>query len=107
MGIPLRVLRPKWLADPGREQMGIELDCPRHPDAERVQVWFINPGDGGAPAPDDGRQMLHMASDSEDGLEGLTLLPFGGAAYRPIRVGHWFGWLIEGELNECRVMSVN
>lgn len=107
MGVPLRVLRPQWLAGAGRERMGLELDCPRHPDGERIQVWFSNPGDQGPPAEVDGMRLLHVASDEEDGLDGLTLLPFGGAAYRPIRLGHWYGWLIEGELSEARITGVN
>lgn len=102
MGTPLRALRPRWLALPGREHMGIELDCPRHPDGHRVELWFANPGDTG-PAKD--ASASYWVASSCDDLNTLTLLPWQGAPYLPIRIGHWAGWLVEGELNEARVLG--
>lgn len=102
MGVPLRVLRPRWLAEgEEREHMGIELDCPRHPDEHRVQLWFENPGDGDAPKPGATAFLLSCCD-----FEELTLAPSAGAAYRPLHIGHWHGWVVDGELSECRVTGV-
>lgn len=100
--MPLRVLRPSWLALPGREHMGVELDCPVHPDGHRVELWFENPCDGGPPAAGKALCWLASACDFED----LTVVPMGTAPYRPLVVGHWTGWLIESNLQECRVVGV-
>jgi len=105
--VPLSLLRPRWLALEGREHMGLELDCPRHPDGERVQVWFENPCDGGPPIEVQGSRLwLASGCDEEGSLHEVTLLPGGGASYRPVQLGHWWGWLIEGQLSECRVTGV-
>lgn len=104
--VPLRVLRPQWLKDPGREDpVGVELDCPRHPDQHRALLYFENPSDGGAPSPRAPRgAMCHLASLPDE--TELTLLPLGPAPYQPLSIGHWSGWLIEGHLTECRVVGV-
>lgn len=103
--VPLRLLRPKWLAEDGRERMGLELDCPRHPDGHRLQVWFANPGDGGLPKAGAGRRLwLANCCDMKD----LTLMPASGEAHEPIRLcEHWRGWIIDGELGEVRIAGAD
>lgn len=106
MGVALRYLRPKWLAEPGREHMGLELDCPSHPDApHRLRIWFENPGDGGPPSPSAHPPRLAWLASACD-FDELTVVPSGTAPYRPLEVGHWSGWLIEGEISEARIVGI-
>ena len=100
IGIPLKALRPKWLADVDREHMGLEMDCPRHPDGHRVQLWFANPGDGGAPRFGASYWVTSLCE-----LEELTLSATDGAGHRAIKIGHWTGWLADGQLFEATFPS--
>lgn len=102
--VPLRLLRPKWLAAEGREHMGLELDCPAHPDGHRVSVWFANPGDGGPPREGE-RYYAWLAACCD--FDELTLMPENGEAHQPIRLcDHWRGWVIDGQLGEARILGV-
>lgn len=100
-------LHPEWLADPGRSRMGLRLDCPRHPWApERAVAWFENPGDGGEPK-SGSHVLVTLLGDEDEDFGSLTLVASGG--YPPdccIQLGHWFGWLADGQLTESLFSGV-
>lgn len=84
--------------------MGLELDCPVHPDGHRITIWFVNPGDGGPPK--EGAPHQAWLANCCD-LAELTLMPPNGEAFQPVRIcEHWRGWVIDGELGEARITSV-
>lgn len=106
-------LRPKWLSDsnnPGSEKWGIEFDCPcgtppatcdcGQPDCpaidspgcqfSRVSIMFSNPVNG--PVSRWGREKWKRKGET---FEDLSLVPSINA------VGHWHGWLTNGELVSC------
>src|SRR5258706_15079643 len=72
IGMPA-LTTPEQMLDQ-RIGMGLQFDCPGHPDV-RVLVVFLNPLDGGPPAsqqfPTWSRVMM-----SEDTWDGLSLDPF-------------------------------
>lgn len=100
--VPLRLLRPRWLEEQGRPHLGLEIDCPRHPDGHRVRLWFQNPPDGGpAHEAGAGAWRVWLLADVDD-IDRVTLLPAAGLGTRPVALGHWEGWIVEGEVTEAQ-----
>lgn len=103
--VALAGLAPAWEAVEGRQRMGFSMDCPRHPGCHRVALWFENPEDGGTPRA--GVEAQHLVTVLVDELELLTVVPAGG--YPPdgcVQIGHWVGWLANGQLTEALISGV-
>lgn len=97
----LERLRPAWVALEGRFRMGLELDCPEHID-HRTRVWFDNPEDGMEPHAQASATVLE---GEPEGFSHLTLIP-AGDPHGCVFLGHWYGWVVDGELVPCLITGV-
>ncbi len=98
----LTELAPHWMAtQDGRDGMGVSFVCP-HCGTQRLAVWFANPVDGGAPAPDDHPHFddhhhptpaLRWRREGET-FETLSLTPSVDAS----AAGHWHGFITAGNV---------
>lgn len=105
--VRLTALKPRWLyvAEPLRYGMGLSMNCPDHPDldnADRVELWFSNPQDGGdhltisrAPKPE------RLFDYEGHGFEDLTVWQALPYAEESVAVGHWRGYIARGNVYSC------
>lgn len=87
----MRKLNPEWISAPERFGLGVSWDCEVHDDC-RVEIFFSNPLDSGAPILQDkwGRPPLHFRVGS--GFGELTVSDW-------INAGDCFsGRLVDGVL---------
>jgi hypothetical protein len=106
---PLIKLLPEWLTDGTRPEghkvvgtrfgMGVRLLCPGHSsENHRINLWFLNPIDGGPPRP--AHALYYRTGECFEELTlhaGETVVRRGEVLHEAISVAsHWVGYIHGG-----------